>query len=302
MRAIKDICHSSLQKLLKANLFISCTVFFITLCSCQKEIKGEAISTTPVITFDSIPVAKVVNPIINEASGIAASKINPGYLWVQEDSGNPPQLKLLSVTGSVLKKVYIKNAINRDWEEMALSGNDLYIADIGDNAQVFNTYFIYKFPEPASTIDTILSIETIQFKYPDGAHDAEAFLIDPDTKDIFIITKRDFPARVYKLKYPYAALTTLTLEGSIPLLGITGAALSPDGKEILIRTYTSILHYKKTTGQSIYESLLTAYKTLPHQQEPMGEAITFAADNSGFYTLSEKGTATSVSLYFYKKK
>lgn len=263
---------------------------------------GETDGNTSIIIYDSIPVVKLLTPIINETSGIAASKTNPGSIWVQEDSGNPPQLKLLSVNGSTIKKIYIKNATNRDWEEMALSGNDLYIADIGDNAQVFPTYNIYKFPEPASSTDTVLNVDTIQFKYPDGSHDAEAFLIDPDTKDIFIITKRDFPARVYKLKYPYAPLSTLTLEGNIPLLAVTGAALSPDGKEILIRTYTSILHYKKNAGQSIYQSLLSSYKSLPHQQEPMGEAITFAADNSGFYTLSEKGSATSVSLYFYKKK
>ena len=264
--------------------------------------KGEPVINDSFTTYDSVPVVKILNPIINEASGIAASKTYPGYIWVQEDSGNPPQLKLLSVDGSTLKKVFIKNASNRDWEEMTLYNNDLYIADIGDNAQQFLTYTIYKFQEPASTTDSVFNVDTIQFKYPDGSHDAEAFLIDPVTKDIFIITKRDFPARVYKLTYPYAPMTTLTLEGNIPLFAVTGAALSPDGKEILIRTYASILHYKKAAGQTIYQALQTAYKNLPHQQEPMGEAITFATDNSGFYTLSEKGNSSSVSLYFYKKK
>ncbi len=92
--AIVDICISTLPNRLKYNLLISCTVFFISLCACQKEIKGESVTAAATTTFDSIPVAKIVNPIINEASGMAASKINPGYIWVQEDSGNPPQLKL----------------------------------------------------------------------------------------------------------------------------------------------------------------------------------------------------------------
>jgi hypothetical protein len=282
-------------------MFFYCAAFFITLCACQKEINGGPVDIA-VTTFDSIPVVKQLNPIINEASGIAASKINPGTIWVQEDSGNPPQLKLLSVDGNTLKKIHIKNASNRDWEDMALSGNTIYIADIGDNAQVFPTYNIYTFPEPAMIVDTIMTVDTIRFRYPDGAHDAEAFLIDPATKDIFIITKRDFPARVYKLPYPYAPLSTLSLAGNIPLLAVTGAAISQDGKEILVRTYTSILYYKREAGKTIYESLLSAYKSLPHQPEPMGEAISFSIDNTGFFTLSEKGSAAAVSLYFYKKK
>lgn len=286
---------------MRYNIFFSLSVFLVALCACQKEISGEPIAISGT-TYDSIPVAKILNPIINEASGIAASKKNPGYIWVQEDSGNPTELKLIAETGTTLKNIYIKSVINRDWEEMKLCGNDLYVADIGDNAQVYPTYSIYKFAEPLSTVDTITNVDTIQFKYPDGSHDAEAFLIDPLSKDIFIITKRDFPARVYKLSFPYASMSILTLEGTIPVLAVTAAALSADGKEILIRTYTSILHYKKESGQSIFQALQSTYKSLPHQMEPMGEAITFAIDNTGFFTLSEKSSASSVNLYFYRKR
>jgi len=286
---------------LRYNILFSFSVLLIACCACQKEISGGLINISGTI-YDSIPVAKVLNPIINEGSGIAASKINPGFIWVQEDSGNPTQLSLLAQNGTVLKSIFIKNSFNRDWEAMTLSGNDLYVADIGDNAQIFATYSIYKFVEPISTVDTITTVDTIQFQYPDGSHDAEAFLIDPLSKDIFIITKRDFPARVYKLSFPYAPLSTLTLTGTIPVFAVTDAALSPDGKEVLIRTYTSILHYIREPGQSIFQTLQSSYKSLPHQIEPMGEAITFAIDNSGFFTLSEKASASSVNLYFYKKR
>ncbi len=78
---------------------------------------------------------------------------------------------------------------------MALSGNDLYIADIGDNAQVFPTYNIYKFPEPAVAVDTIMTVDTIQFRYPDGSHDAEAFLIDPDYQRHFYYHEKRFPGK-----------------------------------------------------------------------------------------------------------
>jgi hypothetical protein len=274
-------------------------VLCIILCACQKELTGTPGFATPV--FDTIPVVKLLASLIGEASGIADSKANPCYLWVQEDSGNPPELTLLNHNGTTLKKIYVKNATNRDWEDMALSGNDLYVADIGDNAQVYPAYSIYKFSEPASSADTINSTERIQFMYPDGSHDAEAFLIDPVTKDIFIITKRDIPARIYKLNFPYAALSTVSLAGSLPYSFVTSAALSPDGKEIMVRTYNAVTYYKILPGQSIDQALQGSYKSLSHVQEPQGEALTFANDNSGFYTLSEKGAASSVSLYFYKR-
>jgi hypothetical protein len=116
---------------------------------------------------------------------------------VQEDGGNPPQLILLNHSGTVQKTVYIKGAVNRDWEDMGLAGTDIYIADIGDNNSVYQEYTFYKFPEPFSSVDTISNFETIRFRYPDRPHDAEAFLVDPSTNDIYIITKRDSSSRIY---------------------------------------------------------------------------------------------------------
>ncbi|MGB3008458.1 MAG: hypothetical protein WBC06_18220 [Chitinophagaceae bacterium] len=270
------------------------------LIACQKEI--TALPVNEILPFDSIPVVKLINPIIEEGSGIADSKANPGYLWVQEDSGNPAELFLLSYNGVTLKKIYIKNSSNRDWEDIALSGSDLYIADIGDNQQVYTEYTIYRVPEPISTLDTANSLEAIKFKYPDGSHDAEAFLIDPSTKDIYIITKRDVPAGIYKLSYPYSSMNTVILVTTLPFFGITGAALSFNGKEIIIRTYLNLYLFSRTTGQSIEKALQSKYIILPYISEPQGEAVTFANDNSGFFTLSEKGVAPGVNLYFYKRR
>lgn len=99
--------------------------------SCQKSGNhiGSAFVETPSITQ--------LSTTINESSGVADSRINPGYLWVVEDSGNPPALSLLGHDGKILKTVHIRSAINHDWEEMAIAkGPDpaldyLYVADIG---------------------------------------------------------------------------------------------------------------------------------------------------------------------------
>ena len=274
--------------------------FFILGIACHK--KTTDLSEKPI--FDSLPISKPVIPLIDETSGIADSKINDGFLWVQEDSGNPPELFLTGHDGKVLKKVFIKDVVNRDWEDMAISGNEIFIADIGDNNLVYQQYSIYYFPEPSSSIDTIKNAATIAFQYPDGAHDAEAFIVDGDTKDIYIITKRDNAAKIYKITYPYktAGVNTTSLVGSLSYTGVVSAAISPDGKEILVKTYFGINYYKRSAGQSITQALQSTPKTVPYTIEPQGEAICFNKNNTGFYTLSEKAMSATVNLYFYPRK
>ena len=255
-------------------------------------------------SYDAEPAAHVVTPMIQEGSGIADSQNNPGNLWVMEDSGNPTQLYLLGYDGKVKKKVFLKGTTNRDWEEMRRAGSDLYIGEIGDNRQQYNEYLFYQFTEPTPTTDTVSTIKSIRFRYEDGAHDAEAFLVEPGSKDIFIITKRDSVAGIYKLAAPYSytAHNTAKKVGELPYNGVVAAALSPDGKEILVKTYPSIYRYTRSQGQSIDQSLQNMPDQLGYQLEPQGEAITYATSNTGFFTLSEKGFSSLVNLYFYKRK
>lgn len=294
-----DIIFIACMKLNQLAIMLLTCLGLICFSYCQKEAGREA-DAGP--AFDSIPVVKPITPIINEISGISDSKTYPGFLWGHEDSGRPPQLYKIGHDGQVSKKVYIKGVTNRDWEDMDLADNKIYIGEIGDNASAYSNYKFYLFTEPAASLDTVSQVETISFTYPDGSHDAEAFVVDPLTKDIYVITKRDDPSRVYKLVYPYSASSTVSYEGSLPYMGVTGAAISADGKEIIVKTYTNLFHYKRKTGQSVAQALQSAFTTLKYTIEPQGEAISFAANGSGFFTVSEKGFAPWVNIYFYKKK
>lgn len=271
----------------------------VSFTSCKKSS-----SPTIVPLFDSVPLVKPVLPMINEVSGIADSKVNAGYLWGEEDSGNPPAIYLIDHNGSIFKSIYLKGAVNRDWEDMTLSGSDIYIADIGDNNQVYSDYTIYSFPEPAKSIDTISNFNTIRFTYEDGSHDAEALIVDPVTKDIYLFTKRDNASKIYTLTFPYSftGVNTARQVGTLPYGGVVSASISADGKEILVKTYPAILHYTRGVQENIVQALGHNYTTVPYKMEPLGEAVTFAADNSGYYTLSEKGFSNTVNLYYYKRK
>jgi hypothetical protein len=276
--------------------------FIFLLCSaCSKGNSGDGID----LLFDSTPVVHPLTPIINEISGIADSKLNPGYIWAEEDGGNLPQLYLISHLGKLNKTIFLKDAVNRDWEEMQLSAGKIYIGDIGDNNRVYEEYHFYCFNEPSVSIDTIALFDKIRFKYSDGPHDAEAFLIDPQTRDIIIITKRDNPSLLFKISFPYSTtgLNIATPVGSLSISGVVGAALSPNSDEILIKTYFSIARFGRKQGESIAQALQSASTIIAgYKAEPQGEAIGFSLDNKGFFTLSEKGFASSVNLYYYRRK
>ena len=45
--------------------------------------------------FDPVPVKTLLDPLVEEISGIADSESEPGIIWGIEDSGNPPQLSVI---------------------------------------------------------------------------------------------------------------------------------------------------------------------------------------------------------------
>jgi hypothetical protein len=270
------------------------------LLSCSKSEKEPA--PVEVVSFP------VVKGNVDEASGMADSKANPGYLWVHQDSDTPSDIALLSHTGEFLKKIFIKNIWNRDWEDMAVAKgpdpakNYIYISDMGDNYYRWSSYFIYRFPEPLRSVDTVFSFEKIEFKYPDGYHDAEAFIVDPANDDIYVITKRDEQSRVYLMKYPYSLSTvnTLTFLFNLPYSGVVGAALQPDNLGLAVKTYSDINYYQISNGESMASVLKKNFSKLPYQGELQGEAITFTNDGKGYFTLGER-RVLDVTLNYYRK-
>jgi len=262
------------------------------------------------VGFVTTPQEYPVNDVkLIEASGIADSKANPGYLWVEQDSGNPPDLTLLQHNGTVLKSIHLANAVNRDWEDLVLAPGPkpgkqyLYIAETGDNLLIHPDYAIYRLEEPVATTDTVQQVDKIAFFYPDGSHNAEAILVDADTKDIYIITKTDLKSRLFRLVYPYSTTVMNKAEelGSLPYNYAVSAAMSPGGKEMVVKTYDAIFHYQRTAGETMLQTLSKKPVNLPYQTEPQGEAIVFDNNDSGYYTLSEKALASNVKLYFYKR-
>ncbi|MVM38154.1 PE-PGRS family protein [Spirosoma sp. HMF3257] len=282
-------------------------VFGLALASCKL-----AVPSVYEAQFSSDPTSTPVTPgQIDEASGMVDSRTQPGNLWIEQDSGSPAELALLGYDGKIKGKITIPNSTNRDWEEMTMGPgpkdgtNYIYIGDIGDNNAQNSLCQIYRLAEPASLQSSIPQVDRINFRYPDGPRDAEAMFVDPATKDIYIISKREEKVHLYSLPYPQNVneITVAKSYGELPMTFVTGASISPDGAEILVRTYTQLYYWKRDSGQSIADALQygTSRQLVVHA-EPQGEAVCFDKDNKGFFTISERANAASVNLYYYARK
>ena len=278
--------------------------------------------TTPSDSFEnSQDLGIIENNQIKEASGMVASYRNKGSFWTHNDSGDKNRIFSLEANGKGIREFYLEGASNRDWEAISMAqfpeGSFIYVGEIGDNNNEFAESAIYRVPEPeisSSTpqSNTLKNVQKITYKYSDGARDAEAFLIDQSSKDIYIISKRESSKRLYRLPFPQSYTQTMTAElvqeltfsvGSGTPFFIVDGNISVDNKEIIIKNYLQIFHWRRNTNESIPDALKRTPTTLPYTAEPQGEAVCFAQDGSGYYTISEEGpNKLPVKLYFYKRK
>jgi len=271
-------------------------------------------------------LGQIESSTINEASGIIASRISEGVLWTHNDSGGEPEVYAISNEGFILSAVKINgiqhpaskttSIINRDWEEIAIGPGPkdetdyLYIGDIGDNNAIHGTYFIYRIEEPYIEVDqdsshiTIQNAETIAYKYEDGARDAETMFVDPNSGDIYIVSKREDSVGVYRIEYPHSTSEVLTAQkvATLPFTSAVAGDISPEGDEIIIKNYLQIFYWTVGEDESIETALQRTPAILPYSPEPQGEAVCFDPENLGYYTLSEEPLPTlQSSLYFYER-
>jgi hypothetical protein len=310
------------------NIFLFLTPLFFLCCANAPIARDDPDYFVAEYDMDDLPVSDLFeaypamgtlnNPAIDEASGIAVCRQDASYIWTHNDSGDMNRIFLIKNDGTYMGTFMLNGAENTDWEDMAmgpgptLGKNYLYVADIGDNRGRYPKKYIYRFPEPDiyladSSIQwvDVSDVDRIPFVYPDGIKmDAETLLVDPWTKDIYIITKREFPVTVYKLPYPQSTSnsTEAVKYGTLPFSAATAGDISADGKEILVKSYDQAFLWTRAEGESIRDAFMRQPIRVPYTPEPQGEAIAFPENGSGYYTLSETRGGVTPVVYFYKRK
>ncbi|MDA0167977.1 hypothetical protein OJ998_02675 [Solirubrobacter taibaiensis] len=233
---------------------------------------------------DREELGRVENPAITELSGLARTK--EGRFWTHNDSGDGPRVFELDTTGAFLREVAVQGAEAYDWEDIAIRGNTLYAADIGDNLGQRESVQVYRFKLPEGPT---AQATTLTLRYEDRPHNAEALLVDPRNGELAIVTK-DFSGVAEVFTARRSGTLRKVAELNLGLgQAITAGDVSADGTTIVLRSYGSAFVWERAES----ESLATALKRAPCIvkanliEEGQGETLALSPDGRAFYTIPE---------------
>ncbi len=254
-------------------------------------------------------------PALVEASGVAVSRQNPLWTWSHNDSGHPNRIYLLDEFGQDRGTFVMNGAHSRDYEDICIGPgpqqgvNYIYLGDIGDNNAQFEYIVVYRFPEPdiqtgiaggLTQINATL-IERFEFVYPNGPRDAETLMIDPQTRDLYIVSKREAKSLIYRANYPYSSAERNTLEllAQLPFDRALGGDISDDGLHIAVKDDDRIFYWNRDPTESIIQAMSRQPRLLPYIPESQGESFGWTPGATGYVTLSEQAGPSPPNLYHY---
>ncbi len=266
-------------------------------------------ATAPVQAAAPKKKCTVEDKRLRELSGLVAT--TSGYVVIDDGSDDDSHKKVfyLDTTCGIAKDpVSYSGAGPYDTEDLALApdGQTLWIGDIGDNATSKTRrerIAVWTMPLSGKKRPVLHRLT-----YPEQKpHDAEALLIGDDNLPL-IITKD--PSGKAEIFTPTAKLQVAGDTEPVPMkkvgevtvpktntdnklgapgrMTITGAARSPDGTKVVLRTYADAFEYDVANGD-IVGALTEGKPRVTPLADVFGEAISYAPDGKTFVTVSDVG-------------
>ncbi|MEO6166565.1 MAG: hypothetical protein ABIO46_07370 [Chitinophagales bacterium] len=201
---------------------------------------------------------------IRESSGIIM-KDDHSFFTIN-DSGGGSIVYEIDERGNLLKSFLVGNAINHDWEELARDDSlHLYIGDNGNNLNKRRNLAILKTSLPTNThFDSIMS-SMISFRYPDQQQfppspanwnfDCEAFFHLGDS--LYLFSKNNSNpssgfTKLYRLPDQQGLYVAQLMDSFQLNEPVTAAAVSNDGKTVVLLTYYSLCIFKDFPGKDFF--------------------------------------------------
>ena len=292
--------------------FFPLALLCLSLAGCapaQNAPAQNATAPTAPVAARAVPAqpterARLQDKSIAELSGLAASRRYPGVLWGHNDSGDTARLFALNERGETVATVNFAGLEARDWEDMTLAGQWIYIAEIGDNLSINENIRVYRLREPDLNPDKTGQIvdlkpaqwEEMTLSYPDGARDAETLAATPDGH-LLIVSKNRGGSNFYALKEPFQNGRTATLDKIFfdVQFGATGwttklatsGDLSPDGKTLAVTTYTQLYQFPLARPFDFTSLQIRAPQIQELPRLKQCESVCFAADGRSLWVASE---------------
>lgn len=248
---------------------------------------------------------------LKEVSGIVFSQ-NSNLIWTLEDSGNANVIYGLDKNGELERNLTIAQTENTDWEDITKDkqGN-LYIGDFGNNDNERKDLAIYKIDKDSLENKSVIPAYKVSFVYPEQTefppkksklfYDVESFIEYED--HFYLFTKNrskgfDGTTLLYKIPnksdlHQAKLLGKFTAEGDFQNAAITSAAISPDGKKVVLLSHSQIWIFDDFAADDFFSGKVNNIKLNHFSQK---EAICFK-DNKTLLIADEKVKKTGGKLY-----
>ncbi|MFJ8075510.1 WD40 repeat domain-containing protein [Streptomyces sp. NPDC096176] len=237
----------------------------------------------------------VEDPRITESSGLAASRAHPGIYWTHNDQDQPRIFGVDATTGETVATITLRGVGEpRDMEAISVGPDgNIYVGDIGDNLDgSWDHVWIYRFPEPKQLRDQTVNATQFDVKYADGARNAEALMVHPKTGRVYIASKNEEGGGLYEGPAALDSRSTNVFRriGEVPW--VTDGAFSPDGKELVLRSYFSARGYEWKDGR------LGADHRVRAPIQAQSESVTYTTDGTAlmFGTEGEQSDVQRVEV------
>ncbi|MBB5826845.1 hypothetical protein [Micromonospora carbonacea] len=242
------------------------------------------------------PVCDIRDDRLTEISGLAAT--DDGFVAVNDgaDEESRRRIFFLDARCRVVRAVRYPSR-PRDTEDLAVGADGtIWVADIGDNDRARRTVALWRLSPGAAR--PVLHRMT----YPDGAHDAEALLVDDGGRPV-VVTKQGGSAGLYRPAAPLRAggtvplarvgqvrLPSTTTRNPYSFLGrrvVTGGASAPDGRRVVLRTYADAFEFDVPDGDLVAALTTGRPRSIALPDEPQGESVSYSRDGRSLLTVSE---------------
>lgn len=240
---------------------------------------GLALGLPLAASADDTVAFTIEDPRITESSGLAADPRAEGY-WTSNDSGDDGIAYRLDPSGEVTGTLRYR-AEPVDVEAVAMHEGRLYLADIGDNGAQRERVTVYSFGD-ARADDQTVPYRAYEFRYPDGAHDAETLLVDK-TGRMYVVTK-GVEGGIYRAPKTPKRTTVNELDrvGDAPA-GVTDGTFLPDNDRIALLTLGTIQIIDRDGYRKVSEV------SVPAQEQ--AESLAVSLDGASLLVGSEGQTS-----------
>jgi hypothetical protein len=263
---------------------------------------------SPALSSARTDICVIDDPRARELSGLVA--VNSGYVAVTDSQFDPSKVRIVYLDARCrVSRTTGFPTPPRDPEDLAVAPDGaVWVADIGDNETNSTrrpTIALWRLPARGAPVIHRLT-------YPDGPHDAEALLFGGDGLPIVVTKEINGRAGLYRATTPLQPNTATGVPlvrvgefharptgennflGGVGEVLVTGAAISPDRRRVVLRTYTAAYEWDLPDGDVVKAITTRTPRVTVLPDEPQGEAIAYTSDGSAYLTMSDQPGATTL--------